>query len=78
MINAHILLLVVAAICFFAAAVIGFANRPYSPHIGSLLRAHLREAAVVEAEEVELALLQQLRQFRQPGPQRGVDVEHLG
>jgi hypothetical protein len=36
MLNAHILLLIVATLCFFAAAVTGFANRPYGPHIGWL------------------------------------------
>jgi hypothetical protein len=36
MINAHVLLLIVAVICWFAAAVIGFANRPYAPHVGWL------------------------------------------
>lgn len=34
--NAHILLLIVATLCFFAAAVTGFANRLYGPHIGWL------------------------------------------
>ena len=34
--NAHLLLLIIAALCFFAAAVTGFANRPYGPHIGWL------------------------------------------
>ena len=36
MLNAHVLLLIVATICWFAAAVIGFAQRPYAPHIGWL------------------------------------------
>jgi hypothetical protein len=36
MLNAHVLLLIVATILWFAAAVIGFAQRPYAPHIGWL------------------------------------------
>ena len=36
MINAHALLLIVAIICWFAASVIGFANRPWGPHVGWL------------------------------------------
>jgi len=36
MINAHILLLIVAIICWFCAAVTGFMNKPYGPHVGWL------------------------------------------
>lgn len=36
MLNAHILLLIVAIICWFAAAVFGFTGKPYGPHVGWL------------------------------------------
>ena len=36
MLNAHVLLLIIATLCWFAAAVTGFVNRPYGPHIGWL------------------------------------------
>ena len=36
MLNAHILLLIVAVILWFAAAVFGFVNKPYGPHVGWL------------------------------------------
>lgn len=36
MFNAHVLLLVVATLCWLFAAVTGFVNRPYGPHIGWL------------------------------------------
>lgn len=36
MVNAHILLLIVATICWLFASITGFTNRPYGTHIGWL------------------------------------------
>ena len=36
MLNAHVLLLIVATLCWFVAAVVGFTGRPYAPHVGWL------------------------------------------
>jgi hypothetical protein len=36
MVNAHSLLLIVATLCWLFAAVTGFTNRPYGPHVGWL------------------------------------------
>ncbi len=49
-----------------------------SNNVGALISRDLREAAVVEAEEIHVPLGQQFGEIVQPRPHRGVDVADFG